>query len=508
MMNVLEWLEVTADRLPDKVGVADPEDARNFAELRDEARVAGTWLCREVGMRPRTAVALYLEKSCDALACMLGAVYAGGFYSVLDVRQPEGRIRSICAELQPAVVLADEATVARAREVLAGTGLRVASLDEVLSGSADDELLARIRAQATDIDPLYVNFTSGSTGVPKGVVVSHRSVIDFIPLFVETFGMTEEDVFANQAPFDFDVSVKDIYSCLLLGARLQLIPRALFSDPSVLMDYLVETGATTLVWAVSALCFVSSLHGFEYRVPMRVQRVLFSGEVMPPKQLARWRSYLPDVLYVNLYGPTEITCNCTYYVIDRDFAPAEVIPMGKSFPNEHVFLLDSEDREVREEGVEGEICVSGTALALGYLGDADRTNQAFVQNPLNRRWLEPIYRTGDLACYDAQGDLVYLSRKDHQIKHLGHRIELGDIEATAAAAEGVGQACCLFDARRRRLHLFYVGEAEHDALAEVLRTTLPPFMMPNRIHRIERMPLTKNGKVDRQKLAAEAGVKQ
>lgn len=504
MHNVLEWLERSAARAPDKVAVAGPQDHLTFAQLAEGSRRVGSWLAAH-GMSSRRGVAFYLEKSPSALSGMLGAVFAGGFYSVLDVRQPAARIQSICATLDPLVVVADDANLAAAREALEATAWEVVPLGELLSASEDAALLSAARAQATDVDPLYVNFTSGSTGTPKGVVVSHRSVIDFIPTFVRTFGMGEDDVFANQAPFDFDVSVKDIYSCLLLGARLQLVPRPYFTAPTTLMDYLADTHATTLVWAVSALCFVSIMNAFDYRVPKDVRRVLFSGEVMPPKQLSRWRAHLPDVTYVNLYGPTEITCNCTYYVVDRDFGKGEAIPMGRPFDNERVFLLGEGEREVTPDmvGVEGEICVAGTALGLGYLGDAGRTGEAFVQNPLERRWLDPIYRTGDLARYDSAGNLVYSSRKDHQIKHLGQRIELGDIESTAAALAGVDQAACTYDARRKKIHLFYVGEASHEEVALSLRAQLPSYMAPNGIHALEAMPLTKNGKVDRSLLAEQ-----
>ena len=263
------------------------------------------------------------------------------------------------------------------------------------------------------------------------------------------------------------------------------------------MDHLAENGATVLIWAVSALCFVSIMNGFDYRVPEGVRLVMFSGEVMPPKQLRVWRKALPNATYVNLYGPTEITCNCTYYVVERDFGPDEVIPMGRPFANERVFLLDGQDREVTEVGVEGEICVSGTALAPGYLGAPEQTAAAFVQNPLNGRWLEPIYRTGDLARYDEEGNLVYSSRKDHQIKHMGQRIELGDIEASARAVEGVDQDICLYDARRKRLHLVYVGGIEKEELSAALREALPSYMVPGRVHQVDAMPLNKNGKIDR-----------
>ena len=149
---------------------------------------------------------------------------------------------------------------------------------------------------------------------------------------------------------------------------------------------------------------------------------------MPVKHLNIWKKYLPEAMYVNVYGPTEITCNCTYHIIDREYEPGENLPIGKPFPNEKVFLLDEEDREVTKPGEKGEICVSGTALSLGYYNNPEQTAKAFVQNPLNQSYLEPIYRTGDLAYYGEDGNLYFASRKDFQIKHMGHRIELGEIE--------------------------------------------------------------------------------
>lgn len=512
MGNVLDWLEATADRLPDKTAVADPDASLTWGELRARARAAGSWVAAHDGEPAdggRRAVALYLEKTPDALACMLGAAYAGDFYSVLDVRQPASRIHAICDRLDPAVVLTDAANAEAAREAFAGTRWEPVDVSVLLSAPEDPAALAARRAAAIDVDPLYVNFTSGSTGTPKGVVVSQRSVLDFIPVFCRTFGIGEDDVLANQAPFDFDVSVKDIYSCLLTGAELRIVPRPYFSQPAALMDYLADSGATTLVWAVSALCFVSIMRGLDYRVPDRVDKVLFSGEVMPPKQLRAWRRALPGATYVNLYGPTEITCNCTYQVLeDRDYADGEPIPVGRPFPNERVVLLDEGGREVPtparggEPGELGEICVSGTALGLGYLGDPGRTAEAFAQSPLNGRWLEPLYRTGDLGRYGAGGELYYVSRKDFQVKHMGQRIELGDIEVTAQGVAGVERACCVYDARRKKIRLFYQGDIDQDGLLARLRDLLPSYMAPAAVRRLDALPLTKNGKVDRAALAA------
>ena len=500
MAQVTAWLEKTAARIPNKVAVSSPVGELTFAQLKSAARSAGTWIAARLA--PREGVALYLEKSPLALACMLGAAYAGDFYSVLDVRQPKARLAATLDALETNVVLTDAEHFEDAQELVAGREAELALIEDVIMAAADDALLALRAAGASDIDPLYVNFTSGSTGTPKGVVVGHRSVYDFIPVFVEAFGIGEDDIIANQAPFDFDVSVKDIYSCLFTGAKLCLIPRPFFSEPAKLMDYLAETHATVLVWAVSAMCFVSIMGGLTYRAPKDVRLVMFSGEVMPPKQLSRWQKALPAATFVNLYGPTEITCNCTYFVVDRAYASSETIPMGKPFANERVVVVGDDGMEVTEPGEVGELIVSGTTLAMGYLGNAARTAEAFVQHPLNDRWLERAYRTGDLVRFDEAGNLVYVGRADFQIKHMGQRIELGDIEAAAQATAGVERACCLYDAKRKKLKLFYQGGIEREDLIAALRERLASYMVPNACLQLSALPLTKNGKIDRGALAA------
>ena len=379
----------------------------------------------------------------------------------------------------------------------------VVNILEAVQEEEDAVLLEAIREQRLDIDPLYAIFTSGSTGIPKGVLVSHRSVIDFMEEFVEIFEITDKDVIGNQAPFDFDVSVKDIYSTLKTGATMQIIPKKLFSFPTKLLDYLDEREITTLIWAVSALCIVTTLKGLEYKVPQKVNKIIFSGEVMPIKHLNEWKKYLPDALYANVYGPTEITCNCTYYIVDREFQPGESLPIGQPFPNEKVFLLDEENQLVREAGKKGEICVSGTALSLGYYRNPEQTEKVFVQNPLNEKYLERIYRTGDLAYYGHDGYLYFASRKDFQIKHMGHRIELGEIELAMELAEGIRRACCTYDESENKIVAFYEGEAEKRQIVRALGKKLPAYMIPNVWVKLDRLPITKNGKIDRKKMLEE-----
>ena len=502
MRNVLEWLEADEANLPDKIAFADVNTNVSYADLARKARRAGTFIAQNA--TPRQPIALYMDKTVDAICALLGAAYAGCCYSFIDLRQPQARISKIVDKLSPAFVVVDDAALDDARDAFPADS-QLVTVSELFAPEADVELLAARRAGALSTDPLYINFTSGTTGTPKGVTVGHASVISFIPTFCKTLGLTGNDVFANQAPLDFDVSVKDVFGSLALGATVHLIPRDYFSVPTQLLDYLVERKPTVLVWAVSAMCFVSIMRGFDYAVPDTVRLVAFSGEVMPPKQLGRWRAALPDTTFVNLYGPTEITCNCTYHVVDRAYARGEVIPMGKAFDGESVFLIDENGQLVRENEAErpGEIYVGGPELALGYYNDPERTAEAFVQNPLHNAYRDIVYKTGDLAHYDADGNLVYLSRVDHQIKHMGQRIELGEIEAAAHATDGVERACCIYDHARQRIRLYYTGTREKDELSAALHEALPPFMMPNTVKQLDDMPLTKNGKIDRAALAEQ-----
>ena len=511
MINIITMLENAAVNHPDSIAFADPNKSITFDGLNETVkRIATLFLKGEVCplLEAEDGVGFYMEKSTDAVCAMLGAVHALAFYTFIDVRQPADRAVSVINVLAPKIIITDreneealKVIIDRIEGIRPVTVLISDLLEYASKCGPDEDLLGRAKSKAYDTMPLYVNFTSGSTGTPKGVAVSHRSVIDFIGVFTQTLNITHDDVIGNQAPFDFDVSVKDVYSGLYTGARVQLIPRDYFSNPTLLMDYLADNKVTTLIWAVSAMCFVSIMNGLEYRTPSTVNKVMFSGEVMPVKHLNKWKNFLPDAVYVNLYGPTEITCNCTYHVLDRDYENDESIPAGIPFANEKVFLLDESDRLVEKPGECGEICVCGTCLALGYYRDPERTAEAFMPNPLNARYVEMMYRTGDIGRYDERGNLIYVSRKDFQIKHMGQRIELGEIEAAAMAADGITRACCIYNMKRKRIELFYTGEAEKTALTEALKQKLPQFMIPGKTVKLEEMPMNKNGKIDRHRLS-------
>ena len=249
----------------------------------------------------------------------------------------------------------------------------------------------------------------------------------------------------------------------------------------------------------SALTILSSLGALGKRKPVFVGTIAFASEVFPIRQLNIWRQALPGCRFFNLYGPTETTGICCYYQVEREFSEGEKLPIGTPFPNTQVLLLDEQDRPADR----GEICIRGTRLTLGYYRDPERTAGSFVQNPLNSFFSETIYRTGDLGAYNDRGELVFLGRKDHQIKHMGHRIELGEIEAAALTAPRILSACCTYDSDRQKLVLYYVGEAAPEELAVYLKTKLPRYMLPASLRRLEALPVTANGKIDRNQLREE-----
>ncbi len=494
--NVTYWLDESAERLPDKTAFAEEGKSVTFRELQSQAKAVATQIIGK-GLFKKPVV-VYMEKGVDVLVSFMGAAYSGNFYSPVDVDMPAARVNKILEVLEPALVI----TTAALKETFESYDYSGGFLlfEEACHGEIREEQIEAARNKGIDTDLLYVLFTSGSTGVPKGVTITHRSVIDYIDWVTETFGITAQDSFGNQAPFYFDNSILDIYSTIKTGATTFIIPKNLFAQPVLLLEYLKEKEINTIFWVPSALIVVAKLKAFRnVDVSETLKRVLFCGEVMPNKQLNVWRKFLPDVLYANLYGPTEITDACTYYIVDREFADDEPLPIGVPMANTDILVLNEKNEPVTGDEI-GELCVRGTSLSMGYYHNPEKTREAFVQNPLNPFVPEIIYRTGDLVKYNEYGEIIYLSRKDFQIKHMGHRIELGEIETAVSSLEEVSLCCCLYDEKRQRIVLFLEGELEKAFINERISGLVPEYMLPGKVICLEKMPINANGKIDRVKL--------
>lgn len=493
--NILEYLEETAPKYPDKAAFANENMSMTFREVHESARRIGSALTRRG--YTREPVVILMARHPHMITAFWGTVYSGCFYVPIDEEMPTFRIGLIFDNLKPRVVICDEKMRETAGQF--GAGCEVLSYDSLVQEEEDPAALAGIRRTAIDTDPIYIVFTSGSTGIPKGVVACHRSVIDYVDHLTEVLGVDETSVMGCQSPLYFDACLKELFSTLKCGATTYLIPKQLFMFPVKLVEFLNEHRITNVCWVVSALTMISAMNTFKTIVPRYLKTVAFGSEVFPIKQFNRWRAALPEATFINLYGPTEATGMSCYYVVDRDFAEGEAIPIGRPFENTDILLLN-EKNEPAAPGEPGEMCVRGTPLALGYYNNDEKTREAFVQNPLNPHYPELIYRTGDMAKVNERGELVFISRKDYQIKHMGHRIELGEIEARVALVEGVYTAACVFDRNKSKIVLYYTGEVDKASLIGSLKSLLPRYMLPNRLEKLDVMPLTPNGKIDRKGL--------
>ena len=496
MNSVINYLEQSASKYKDKIAVIEEDKKITYEKLNNYSKRGGSFFSEKEEFNE--LIIVFMDKGIDALIGFFSSLYAGCHYSLVDPSLPKSRIEKIKDTTKAKYVITNSSYKELANNYF--NDLNIIDVDDLKKYEINEEKLKLVKEKQIDYDPVYVNFTSGSTGTPKGVVISHRSIIDFISNFTSIFKISSDDIIANQAPFDFDVSVKDIYSSISVGATLVIVPKAYFSSPAKLLDYLCCNNVTTMIWAVSALCLITTFHGLDYKVPDKVNKVIFSGEVMPLKHLKIWQEHLPNTMFVNVYGPTEITCNCTYHIVDRNRDYHDKIPVGKPFPNERVVLLDEDNKEITEQNKVGEICVIGSAIGLGYYNNIEQTEKVFKQNPNESRYIENIYYTGDLAYYNEDNELIFNGRKDFQIKYLGHRIELEEIDKAIMQCDEVVRTCTIFDEEKSKLYGFYVGDISKGDLQSKLREMLPIYMLPTKLIQLEEFPLTKNGKIDRKKL--------
>ena len=491
--SVIEYLKKTAGAFPGKDAVRDAEMSITFAELWDAARKISNSLVKK-GAVKNSPIGVFIPKGCKMVEAFAGINMCSCFYVPLDTKSPDSRVSSILTTLEADFVITDRAHETQLGNFYTGTILVI----EELVSTADSEGGEGNDSAQIDTDPVYSIFTSGSTGTPKGVVIAHRGVIDYIDWAVSTFEITSDNVIGNQAPFYFDNSTLDIYLMYATGATLDIIPESCFAFPAKLIDYLNEHRITFVFWVPFVLVNVANMNILASKKPEYLKDVFFAGEVMPNKHLNYWRKHLPGCRYANLYGPTEITVDCTYYVVDRKFADDEPLPIGFPCRNSDVLILVDRMRPAKQ-GEQGELCVRGSSLALGYFNNPEKTAGAFILNPLQNHYPETIYCTGDVVYENERGEIMYVGRVDSQIKHNGYRIELGEIETAILGTDMVENCCVVYDHANKKIVLFYQHAAELNMaeFRKALATRIPRYMMPTEYHREDVLKQNSSGKIDR-----------
>lgn len=492
---ITDFLDEAVKSNPDKVAFIEEKRSITYRGLQDEAfKIAMPMVLKGYH---KESVAIYLDREISAIAAMLAVAYSGNFYSMIDIEMPMERIKKIFEVLEPEVLITDKKQLEKARNLIDDN--KIVVIDELSDSDVEIDSIQACRASVLESDILYVLFTSGSTGIPKGVVTPHRAVINYIISLTNAYKVDENTIMGNQVPFYFVMSVLDVYGTIAKKAQTYIIPKMNFLFPGRVVKYLYENHINFISWVPSALCLIANTNAFTAADLSGVKSVIFGGEVMPIKQLKAWQKAVPNAMFVNGYGSTEITDGCTYYIVDREFDDGDTLPIGIPFSNTSILVIDDDGNPI-SDGI-GELCIRSDSMTYGYYKDPAKTAEVYIQNPLNKSYPEIVYKMGDLVRFNQFGELEYVGRKDHQIKHMGHRIELGEIEANINSLADVIESCCVYDKKLQQIVLFYVGDISEEDMRNMIKKILPDYMQPKRRIKLEKMPHSQNGKIDRKLLA-------
>ena len=498
-VSLIELFEETVKKYPQKVAVIDKDREIVFSDLhRKSLQLASALMALGIGQnRP---VGVFLDKSIESVYADLGILYAGDFYMNLDIKTPAERIRNILQLVEPAAIISTTRQIKSIEGIIPST-MKVILLDEA-GGTADvnsADIIGRL-STIIDTDPSCIINTSGSTGTPKGVVLNHKSFFDFIDWAIDTFHFDDDLVMGSLSPIVFDIYSFELCMLMAKASTLVVLPAHLAAFPAKILEVLEQHRVNFLFWVPTIMVNIANMDLLSAFKLESLRTVWFAGEVFPTKQYNYWHHHLPEVTFANLYGPIEITLDCTYYIINKEIPDEEPLPIGYPCRNTDILILDDEDRAVRESGVEGELCVRGTSLAMGYYNNPEKTAAAFVQNPLNKAYPELIYRTGDIVCLNDEGLIMFKGRKDNIVKHMGYRTDLGEIEHVIInTLKLVKNGCIVYNQSEKQITLFYEAEQEIPVSEFRLQIgkVLPKYMIPTTFHHLEQLQRNANGKIDR-----------
>ncbi|MCH5265267.1 MAG: AMP-binding protein [Lachnospiraceae bacterium] len=500
--SILDYFDETVLGNKEKNALLHKEESCTFAELQKRGKKLGTLLADKIGKQSFLPIVVLLPKSIDAVVADIGILYSANVFNNLDVKTPAHRLENILRLLKPAAVI----TSGQYIDIIDWKEhpMEVVNVDDLDfdNMSIDEKELSKRRGKLVDTDPFCIINTSGSTGTPKGVVLNYRSFFDFLTWSVETFHFSGDEVIGALSPIVFDIYDFEICLMMMKGSSMVLLDSALGVFPAKLLMELQEKKVNFLFWVPTIMVNIANMDLLEKLPLPDIKTVWFAGEVFPTKQFNYWKKHLPQAVFANLYGPIEITLDCIYYIVDKDFDDDEPLPIGIPCNNTDILLLSEEDN-LCGVGEEGEICVRGTSLAMGYYNNPDKTAAAFVQNPLNTAYPELIYRTGDIASYGEDGLIHFKGRKDTLVKHQGYRIELGEIEHEILNNLKLVTNCCVvYDNKNKNIVLFYEESGKTEVeIRKALGNSFPRYMVPTVYHVMEELPRNTNGKIDRLKLS-------
>ncbi|WP_297985677.1 amino acid adenylation domain-containing protein [uncultured Campylobacter sp.] len=482
-------LSQSAKAVPQKLAFITPSDSITYISLDEKSSALATQILNlNINKSP---ILIILPKGIEAIISFFGVLKSGNFYTIIDENMPLERINKIIRTLCPALLITS-------KDLALNLDLLTIFIDDLPDFKSDQTILNSVKIIDTDL--AYTLFTSGSTGEPKGVSISHKSLIDFTIACVNDLAIDESHIIANQAPFYFDLSVFDIYVNLFACATAHILPKSIFAFPLHALEYLQKNRVTTIIWVPSVLVYFANSNALN-NLNSSLKMIIACGEMMPTKQLNIWIKAIANAKFYNLYGPTESTLASSYYMVNRELRDDEILPIGKAFSNTELLVFDEDMKLITKPNIKGELYIRGSGLSHGYYNDPVRTAKAFIQNPLQSSYAEPIYKTGDIVAYDEFGDLIYYGRQDSQIKLNGFRIELGEIETALGAHPDIYRVACIF--KDYQIIAFYESTNVITNLKEFLKSKLQEYMIPRKFIHKSKFKLNQNGKIDKEALKNE-----
>lgn len=496
-IHLLDAFEKTVSAKSDYIAVKHNEQQISFEQLKLKSKKLGSFLIEKIAGCYNTPIAVFLPKEINAVIADLGILYSANPFMNLDVKTPQERIKNIVSLVKPVAII----TSNKFLKTLGGVDIPVVLIDEIDWNGINvaEKDVAERRLDLIDTDPFCLINTSGSTGTPKGVVLNHRSFFDFMAVSNERFSFDGSEIIGSLSPIVFDIFDFELCMMMMNGSQIVLLDSLLAAFPARLLESLVSNKVNFIFWVPSIMVNIANMGLLDKISLPDLKLVWFAGEVFPTKQFLVWYDHLPNATFANLYGPIEITLDCTYYIVNQRPNENEPLPIGIPYKNTDILLLN-ENNQRCALGEEGELCVRGTSLAMGYYNNPEKTASAFTQNPLNSAYPELIYRTGDMAYVRDDGNIMFKGRKDSLIKHMGYRIELGEIEHVIENQLKMVKYCCaVYQYAKKEIVLYYENDTEitDREFRSAIGKVFPAYMVPAVYLRKETLPRNTNGKIDR-----------